>query len=70
MKDAAGVGTSNLAAKSNFIALKAEVDNLHINKMVNVPTSLNNFKAKADDIDVGKLKTVLINMKELSDVVD
>ena len=30
---------------------------------------MNNLKAKADDIDVGKLKTVLVNMKKLSDVV-
>ena len=70
LKDATGVDTSNLAAKSNFIALKAEVEKLDINKMVNVPTSLNNCKTKADDVDVGKLKTVLIDMKELGDVVD
>ena len=31
---ATGVSTSNLAAKSVFIALKAEVDKLHINKLV------------------------------------
>ena len=30
---------------------------------------MNNLKAKADDIDVGKLKTVLVDMKKLSDVV-
>ena len=27
-------------------------------KLVNVPTSLNNFKTKVDDLDVGELKTV------------
>ena len=31
---------------------------LGINKLVNVPTSLNSLKAKVDDLDVGKLKTV------------
>ena len=31
---------------------------------------MNNLKANADDIDVGKLKTVLVDMKKLSDVVD
>ena len=31
---------------------------------------MNNLKAKADDVDVGKLKTVLVDMKKLSDVVD
>ena len=38
--------------------------------MVNVPTSLNNLKTKVDDLDVGKLKTVPIDLKNLSDVVD
>ena len=40
LKDATGIETSNLAAKSNFIALKAKVDRLDINKLVNIPTSL------------------------------
>ena len=35
-----------------------------------VSTSLNNSKARVDDLDVGTLKTVPINLKELSDVVD
>ena len=40
--------------------------------MVNVPTSLDNVKAKVDDLDVGELKTVkkTINLKQLSHVVD
>ena len=29
-----------------------------------------NLKAKADDLDVGKLKTVLVDMKKVIDVVD
>ena len=36
----------NLAAKKDFISLKAEVDKLNINKLNNVPTSLNNFLKK------------------------
>ena len=50
--------------------MKAEVDKLDINKLVNVPTSLNNLKTKVDDLDVGKLKTVPVDLKKLSDVVD
>ena len=50
--------------------MKAEVDKLDINKLVNVPTSLNNLKTKVDDLDIGELKTVPIDMKRLSDVVD
>ena len=38
--------------------------------MINVPTGLNNLKTKADDLDVGKLKTVPADLKKLSDVVD
>ena len=50
--------------------MKAEIDKLDINKLVNVPNSLNNLKTKVDDLDVGKLKTVPIDFKKLSDVVD
>ena len=35
--------------------------------MISVPTSLNNLKTKIGDLDVGKLKTVHV---ELSDIVD
>ena len=51
---ATGVDTSDLAAIKYFIALKAEVDKLDINKMVSFPTCLNNLKTKVDDADVGK----------------
>ena len=49
--------------------MKAEVDKLDINRVVNVSTSLNNLKIKVDDLDVGKLKAVSIDLK-LSDAVD
>ena len=47
--------------KKDFIALKAEVDKLDINKLVNklVPTSLNNLKTKVDDLNLGKEKLFL-----------
>ena len=44
--------------KTNFVALKAEVDKLDIYKLFNVPNSLNNLKTKVDNLDVDKLKTV------------
>ena len=37
---------------------------------MNVPTSLNNLKTKVDDLDTGILKSVPIDLKNLSDVVD
>ena len=50
--------------------MKAEVNKLHINKLVNVPTGLNNLKTKINDLDVVKLKTVSVDLKKLSDAVD
>ena len=37
---------------------------------MNVPVSLNNLKTKVGDLDVGKLKTVPIDLEKSSDVVD
>ena len=50
--------------------MKSEVDNLGINKLVNVLTSLNNLKTKVDDLDVGKLKTLPVDLKKLTYVVE
>ena len=63
--------TCDLAAKKDFIGLKVETDKTYINKLVNVPTNLNNLKTKGkvDGLDVGKLKTVPVDLKKLSDVV-
>ena len=52
LNHATGVETSDLAAKKDFIVLKAEIDKRGINKFVNVPTSLNNLRTKVDDLDV------------------
>ena len=38
--------------------------------MVNALTSLNNSKTKVDELDVSKLKTVLVDLKKVRDVVD
>ena len=53
-----GIDKSDVAANKYFIELKAEVDKLDINKLTNVPTSLNNLKTEVDNSDVGKLKIV------------
>ena len=49
--------------------MKAEVEKTNINKLVNVPTGLNDLKTKIDDLDVRKLKTVNIDLNKISDVV-
>ena len=38
--------------------------------MANVPTSLNNLKTKVYNLNVGKLKTVLVDVEEVNNVVD
>ena len=60
----------DLAAKKDFIALKAEVDKLDINKLVNVSTSLDNSKTKVGNLNVWKLKTLPVGLKELSNALD
>ena len=56
LEHTAGIDKSDAVAKRDFIALKA--DKLDINKLTNVPTSLNNLKTEVDNSDVGKLKIV------------
>ena len=61
---AIGVDTSD-SCLNIFVALKAKFDNLDINKLVNVPTRLNNLKTKVDDLDIGKLKFVPVDLKDI-----
>ena len=42
---------------------------LGINELEKSPRGLNSLKSKEDDLDVGKMKTVSIDLKELSNVV-
>ena len=66
LEHAKAINTSDLSAKRDLITLKAEVDKLDTNKLANVPTSFNNLKTKVDDLAVGKLKTVLVDLEKLS----
>ena len=49
--------------------MKDEVDKLDINKLVNVPTGLNNIKSKVHELNVGELKIVLKDLKISTDIV-
>ena len=51
--------------KKDFIALKAEVGKLDIDEVTNLPTSFNSLKTKVDDLDVRKLKTVTVDLKQM-----
>ena len=70
LKHTKDVYTSDLAAKKDFIVLKAEVNKLDINKLTNVWISLDNVRPKQDDLDVHKLKTIHGDLKKLSDLVN
>ena len=61
LKDATGVDASNLAAKRDFIALKAKFDKLGTNKFAYVLKDLNNLKRKINDLDVDKLRTIPVD---------
>ena len=54
LEHATFIDTSDLAAKKNFIALKAEVDKLDINKLTNVLTVLNILKTSAQGTNHGR----------------
>ena len=56
-----------LTAKKHFIALKVEVDKLNINKLINVPTGLNNLKTKVYELDTEELETVPVDSEKLGE---
>ena len=70
LEHATDIDKSDLATKKDSIPMKTKTDTLHINKLFNVPASLNNLKTKVNDLNVGKLKTVPVNLKKWSHVVD
>ena len=54
LKNATGIDISKLAAKSDLVSLKAEVDKLDTDKLKSIPTNLSNLKSKIDKLDIGK----------------
>ena len=48
LKNATGIDTSKLSAKSDLAILKAEVDKKDIDKLKTVPDDLSNLKSKID----------------------
>ena len=69
LKNATGIDTSKLAAKSDLVSLKAEVDKLDIDKLKSVPTNLSNLKSKVDKLDIGKLETTPVDLSKLNNAV-
>ena len=62
------VDTSKLAAKSDLVCLKAEVDKLDIGKLKNVSTNLSNLKSKVYKLDIDKLAPFPVDSSKLSNV--
>ena len=52
-------------SKKDFITLKGEANKPDINKLVNVPISSNNLKTKVDDLNVGKVRHVPVDLISL-----
>ena len=52
------------------MTLITEVEKLDSNKLNNVSTGLNNLKTKVNDLDVVKMKTVPVDLKKSSDLLD
>ena len=69
-KNATGTDTSKLAAKSNLVSLKAEVDKIDVGKLKTVIDDLSNFKSKEDKLNIGKLAPVPYNLSKLSNIVN
>ena len=49
--------------------MKAKIDKLGNNKLLNAPNGLNNLKSYEDYLDADKLNTVTTALKKLNDVV-
>ena len=69
LKNANGIDTSKLAAKSDLVSLKAEIDKLHVDKLKTAPDDSSNLKGKIDKTNIDKVATVPVDLSKLSDVV-
>ena len=69
LKNATGIYTSKLAAKSDLVNLKTEVNKLDIDKLKNAPSNLSNLKSRKDKLDIDKLAAVPVDLSKLSNAV-
>ena len=63
--DFSNYATKKESEHATDIASKAEVDKLDINKLINLPNSLNNLETKVDDLYIGTLKTIPVDLKKI-----
>ena len=69
LKNATGIDTCKLAAKSDLVSLKAEIDKIDVDKLKAVPDDLSNLKSKVDKMDIGKLEFTSVDLSKLRNVV-
>ena len=69
LKNATAIHTSKLGAKSDLASLKAEVDEIDIDKLNTDPDDLSNLKSKVDKLNIDKLAPVPVDLSKLSNVV-
>ena len=69
LKNATGVGTSNLAKKVDLTILKYEVDKSDIDKLEKAKNSLNSLKDQVDKLDIDNLVPVFVDFSKLRQVV-
>ena len=69
LKNATGVGTSNLAKKVDLTILTYEVDKSDIDELEKAKNSLNSLKDQVDKLDIDNLVPVFVDFSKLRQVV-
>ena len=70
LKDATGVDISSFVKKTDLSNLKSDVDRLEFNELKNIPSGLGRLKRKVNKFAVDKLVPTLVDLSELSGVVN
>ena len=64
LKSTIGFNTSEIAKEVVLAILKPDVEELDIDKLINIPSGLNSLKRKADKLDVDNLKFASTDSKK------
>ena len=70
LKNTISVDISDFAKNTDLASLKSDIDKLNVDKLNNIQSGLGSLKNKVYKLDVDRLKPVLVDLKQLSDVVD
>ena len=70
LKNTISVDISDFAKNTDLASLKSDIDKLNVDKLNNIQSGSDSLKNKVYKLDVDRLKPVLVDLKQLSDVVD